>query len=53
MATLMIHTPENFITNWDKVNKSEILRIQYINEIGQNGIEGNILILISLLFLGN
>ena len=39
MASLMIHTPENFITDWDKVNKSSYNKIHYTNEIGQTGVE--------------
>ena len=39
MASWMIHTPQNFITDWDKVNKSLILKHHYINQIGENGIE--------------
>ena len=39
MASLMIHTPENFITDWDKVNKSSAIKFHYTNEIGQTGVE--------------
>ena len=39
MASLMIHTPENFITDWDQVNKSLAVRFHYTNEIGQTGVE--------------
>ena len=39
MASLMIHTPENFITDWDQVNKSSAVKFHSTNEIGQTGVE--------------
>ena len=39
MASMMIHSPENFISDWKEIDKNDTLKILYVNQIGDNGVE--------------
>ena len=38
-ASLMLHNPENYITQWAHVKKSETIKQMQTDEVGENGIE--------------
>ena len=38
-ASLMLHQPEKYITEWKNVKKSDTVKEMQINEVGENGIE--------------
>ena len=37
----MIHSPENFISDWKKIDTNDTLKILYVNQIGDNGVESS------------
>ena len=38
-ASLMLHQPEKYITEWKNMKKSDTVKEMQINEVGENGIE--------------
>ena len=38
-ASIMLHKPENYITEWANGHKSDALKQVQIDEVGENGIE--------------
>merc|ERR1711976_267732 len=60
MASMMIHSPENFISDWKKIDTNDTLKILYVNQIGDNGVEimiacittflGSVLLILGLLY---